>query len=150
MKPFTKKEREIKYKYAKILRDLMLEALGQWEKGMDKELSSQDISKTSIEKIKNYIKNEANRALVWKSLAKEDRYDTPYYKAYLSELRKRHPNLTVKNNYNCFATWPIFNENDIEILFSPNNLFEEEYIDMDSFKSLYIKNLPLQDQVDKG
>ncbi len=128
---FTPKERKLKNKCAKLLRDMMLQTLEEWNVIVQKELSSEQVNAQCIEKIKNKILNEVNRHLVWKVLAKKDRYDTPYYRAQLEELKNAHPNLEIVNNLHCFVSWPVFNQADIDRALSmrsdvPALLWEDE------------------------
>lgn len=76
------------YIFAKVLRDMMLQPLGEWEVMVQNELTGENVASQGIEKIKNKILGDVNRGLVWKVLAKEDRYDTPYYNAQLEEMKK--------------------------------------------------------------
>jgi hypothetical protein len=114
---FTPKERKLKYRYAKLLRDMMLKTLEEWDAMVQNELTGDHVESQSIEKIKNKILGEVNRSLVWQVLAKEDRFDTPFYNAQLEELKKEHPNLTVDNNLHCFVSLPAFNQADIDRAF---------------------------------
>ena len=90
----------------------------EWDAMVQNELTGDHIGPQSIEKIKNKILDEVNRSLVWKVLAKEDRYYTPFYNAQLEELKKEHPNLTVDNNLHCFVSLPAFNQADIDRAFT--------------------------------
>ena len=114
----TPKERKHKHQYAKLLRDMMLDTFESWSELVDKELTDLQVEPQSKERIMGPIQEEVHRSLVWKVLAKEDRYDTPYYRRQLQELMKLHPDLTVENNYHCFVSWPVFNQADIERAFS--------------------------------
>jgi hypothetical protein len=117
----TKKERKLRYQYAKLLRDMMLESIEAWKSILDKELAERGIESQIIENIKEVILHEANAQLVWKVLKKEDRYDTPYYKSKLEELKKLHPNLKLENKIHSFVSWPVFDQADIDRAFSENS-----------------------------
>lgn len=129
----TPKERKYKHQYAKLLRDMMLDTFESWSELVDKELTDLQVEPQSKERIMGPIQEEVHRSLVWKVLAKEDRYDTPYYMMQLQELMKLHPDLTVENNYHCFVSWPVFSQADIERAFS--NICEPLEFEIDPGKS---------------
>lgn len=114
----TTKERKLKYQYAKLLRDMMLESIEAWKNLLDRALVDRGSDSQEIENIREVILHEANAHLVWKVLKKEDRYDTPYYRSKLEELKKLHPNLKIENKINSFVSWPVFDQADIDQVFS--------------------------------
>ncbi|WP_319756926.1 hypothetical protein [uncultured Sphaerochaeta sp.] len=136
----TTKERKLKYQYAKLLRDMMLESIEAWKTMLEKELGDRGIESQVIENVREVILQEANAHLVWKVLKKEDRYDTPYYRSKLEELKKLHPNLKIENKINSFVSCPVFDQADIDQVFSQNsrvpgldceNIWDEERDDLE-------------------
>jgi len=113
----TSLERKYRYQYAKILRDMFVHTLETWESLIRAKLAQKNVKSESVERIINAITQEVNYKLVWKVLAKQDRYDTPFYRKELQELRSLHLDLVVVNNYHCFVTWSVFNQADIERAF---------------------------------
>jgi len=102
----TSLERKYRYQYAKILRDMFVHTLETWESLIRAKLAQKNVKSESVERIINAITQEVNYKLVWKVLAKQDRYDTPFYRKELQELRSLHLDLVVVNNYQCSQLKP--------------------------------------------
>jgi hypothetical protein len=115
---YTAKERRLGFTSAKLLRDMILKTLEEWDSMVQEELADDQMDPQTIERIKDSILNEVNGKLVWKALAKKDRYDTPFFRVRLEELKRIHPDLKIEKNLHCFVSWPVFNKADIDRTFA--------------------------------
>ncbi|PKL13917.1 MAG: hypothetical protein CVV52_04035 [Spirochaetae bacterium HGW-Spirochaetae-8] len=114
------KQRKIIQAQSKKLRNIFLDAINEWESNIENDLQKENISLASTKKIKEAVLREVNEKLIWKTLEKNERYNTPYYHDLLEKLRIEHPNLEVVNRIHTFVQFPVFNLDDIESAFSCN------------------------------
>ena len=118
MPRFTRKQRELLQQQAKTLRDEMVQCILQWERTATTELSAACKSEAVAKTIQNSILQAAYSGLIWRTLSKAERYNTPYYQKILRELRQEHPDLEVVNGMKTFVRWPVFAKEDLDHMLS--------------------------------
>jgi hypothetical protein len=102
--------------YSKDLRDLLINAIEKWEKQR-----LEDISNTNSEDRKQAIIKViecAYNSLVWKTLDKEERYNTKFFQNRLNYYLEEYPNLVVVNQLHTQFLVPVFDKRAIEDAFS--------------------------------
>ncbi len=103
---------------SKDLRDRIVDCIAQWEATSKEAGTSWRYSTEVKESIRELIRQDAFGGLIWRTLEKAERYNTPYCHARLAELREQHPNLEVVNGLKTFVRWTVFSPEDIEAAFS--------------------------------
>jgi hypothetical protein len=125
------KKINITTKYAKNLRDIIVAAITEWESTIVLQLLKEKLSNEEIVAIKETILKEAYDRLVWRTLLKTERYNTPYHNKKLDELRVEHPDLIVIKGLSTFVSWPFFNMEDVRAGLNPDiePLFSSEQLE---------------------
>jgi len=113
----TAKQRRIRQKLAKDLRDRLVTTIESWlqTNGANDELASLPAQDRSV--VLDAVVADAYESLVWKTLSKADRYATPYYRQILEDLRRDHPDLELVGSTKSFVRWPVFRQEDIDRAF---------------------------------
>ncbi len=114
----TRAQKKLLRSLSRDLRDRIVDCIAQWEADSEKTFTASSFSTEVKESIKELIRRDAYGGLIWGTLEKAERYNTPYHHAWLAELREQHPDLEVVNKLKTFVRWPVFSQEDIEAAFS--------------------------------